>query len=106
MSRRSFDHFHAELSVEIGKLVPRYALWLEVRELGLDPGHLTRADLVELASARLDPFLAFEGLVLPDRARRRLLRRLRRYDPAVPTPYEVMERLFAGVDGSADRDGR
>ena len=106
MSRRSFDHFHAELSVEIGRLVPRYALWLEVRELGLDPGELGAADLVALASGALDPFLAFEGLILPDRARRRLVRRLRRYDPALATPYEVMERLFARADEASDRTRR
>ena len=98
MSRRSFDHLHAELSVEIGRLVPRYALWIRLQELGLTPGDLARADVLHFVRDALDAFLQAEGLKLADRRRRRLERRLRRFDPAVPTPYETMERIFSGFD--------
>ena len=97
MSRRSFDHFHAELSVEIGKLVPRYALWLRLRDAGLDPDQVATAEVVDFFDAHLDAFLAEEGLVLAPRRRTRLRRRLERYDPAIPTPYETMQRIFGGA---------
>lgn len=95
MRRRSFDHLHAELSVEIGTLVPRYALWVSVREAGLDPDRLESGHLARFVDERLARFLAEEGLALPTRRLQRLRRRLVRFDPSVPTPYETMERIFS-----------
>ena len=106
VSRRSFDHFHAELSVEIGKLVPRYALWLEVQEAGFEPDALKTGDTLRFIHAHLAAFLRSEGLSLSDRKSRRLNRRLRQFDPDVPTPYETMERLFSSPDKQRRRSSR
>lgn len=103
MSRRCFDHFHAELSVEIGKLVPRYALWLRMQEAGLEPTDLQPRQTLCFIEAELDAFLAIEGLELGERARKRLSRRMRRFDPGRPTPYETMQRLFSGAEGPKPR---
>ena len=46
MGRRRFDHLHSELSVAVGRLVSRYALWLQLRELGWDPEGLSRSQAV------------------------------------------------------------
>ena len=34
MERRRFDHLFLELSVALGALAPRYALWLRIHEFG------------------------------------------------------------------------
>ena len=94
LARRCFDHLHAELSVEIGKLVPRYPLWIRVREAGYDPDAFGAGQLVSFFDEHLDPFLLEEGLVLPPRRRARLRKRITRFDPDVPTPYETIERIF------------
>lgn len=98
MSRRGFDHFHAELSVEIGRLVPRYALWLRMQETGCEPATLSAREALHFMATDLDAFLGAEGLELTQRAKRRLERRVRRFDPRHPTPYETMQRMFSGVD--------
>lgn len=103
VSRRCFDHFHAELSVEIGKLVPRYALWLRMQEVGIQPTDLSPRQTLCFIEADLDAFLATEGLDLAERARTRLSRRMRRFDPRRPTPYETMQRLFSSADGPKPR---
>ena len=95
MRRRCFDHLHAELSVEIGRLVPRYALWMSVQEAGYDPDTLERRQLLRFLEDHLAAFLCDEGLALPPRRRARLCRRLQHFDPDVPTPYETMERIFS-----------
>jgi len=94
LARRCFDHLHAELSVEIGTLVPRYPLWIRVQEAGFDPDGFEASQLLSFVDEHLEPFLVEEGLELSPRRRTRLLRRLRRFDPNVPTPYETMERIF------------
>ena len=106
MSRRSFDHLHAELSVEIGRLVPRYPLWLEVQEAGFEPGDLKRDETLLFVDGHLTAFLRGEGLSLTDRQKRRLVRRVRGFDPGVPTPYETMERMFSSLDDHAGRPSR
>ena len=96
MRRRCFDHLHAELSVEIGKLVPRYALWIAVQEAGFDPERIATHQATRFVDRHLDPFLVEVGLVLASKRRTRLRRRLDRFDPSVPTPYETMQRIFGG----------
>ena len=91
--RRLFDHFHAELSVHLGRLVPRYALWLSLREAGLDPELLTRDQALAFCRQRLAAFLAAQGLRLAPRPARRLERELRRFDPGRATPYEHAARI-------------
>jgi hypothetical protein len=90
--RRGFDHLHAELSVGVGRVVPRYALWLRLRETGADPDRLTREQALAFCRRHLPAFLAELGLVLPRRPARRLERELGRFDPSRPSPYELAAR--------------
>jgi hypothetical protein len=86
--RRRFDHMNAEISVAAGYAVPRYALWLRLHELGWDPETLTRSQALAFCDGPLAAFLADHGVSLARRARQRLRREIRRFEPAVPTPYE------------------
>lgn len=91
--RRRFDHLVTELSVAIGARVPRYALWLRIHEYGWNPDRLSREQAVSFCGTPLSSFLATRGLRLRTRGQRRLRREMERYDPAIPTPYERMERF-------------
>lgn len=91
--RRVFDHLHAEVSVGVGVLVPRYALWLRVREVGADPERLTRDEALAFCRRHLPAFLEERGLLLAQRPARRLEREIGRFDPARPTPYERAARV-------------
>lgn len=91
--RRGFDHLHAELSVQVGRLVPRYALWLRLAELGLDPERLSRAGALAFCRLHLGAFLREHGLALGAREAQRLWRAVARLDPAHPAPHERFERL-------------
>jgi hypothetical protein len=91
--RRVFDHLHAELSVGVGVVVPRYALWLRLREAGADPERLTREQALGFCRRQLPAFLAEQGLALEPRPARRLEREIGRFDPARPTPYERAARV-------------
>lgn len=93
MGRRRFDHLVIELSLALGRRVPRYDLWLRVHDNGLDPERLSRESAVSFCRGPLSRFLADHGLRLSGRARRRLERSVRRYDPALPTPYERMASI-------------
>lgn len=96
MDRRRFDHFFEELSVALDRLAPRYALWLHMGEVGLDPERLSRRDAVTFCAEHLTDFLADQGLRLADARRRRLAREVARFDPSRPTPYDHMARLGGG----------
>jgi hypothetical protein len=93
VARRRFDHLVIEISLAVGERIPRYPLWLRLHELGWNPERLSRQAALAFCGAPLTRFLADHSLSLPRRARRRLERNLRRYDPAVPTPYERMARV-------------
>ena len=91
--RRWFNHLVVELSVATGCVLPRYALWLHMRECGLDPEHLSKEEVLAFCDAPVTAFLAERGLYLPIRARRRLLREIKQFDPTIPTPYERFARI-------------
>ena len=93
MARRRFDHLVLEISVAVGTRIPRYPLWLRLHEFGLNPERLSCQAIITFCGAPLTRFLADHGLALPRRARRRLERNLRRYDPALSTPYERMAQI-------------
>jgi len=64
--RRAFDHLHAELSVAAGVALPRYAMWLCLREAGRDPERLRNGELLaclegELAGPPAGRFLPGPG---------------------------------------------
>lgn len=91
--RRVFDHLHAELSVGVGRVVPRYALWLRLGEGGLDPERLTREQALAFCRLQLAGWLTELGLSLASRPARRLEREIDRFDPSRPTPYERAARV-------------
>lgn len=93
MGRRRFDHLVIEISVAVGRRVPRYALWLRLHELGWDPEELSREAALAFCGAPLSGFLGERGLALAPRPRRRLERSVARFDPSVPTPCETFARL-------------
>lgn len=97
MDRRRFDHLYEELSVSLGRLAPRYALWLHMSELGMRPEQLSRSDALLYCQRHLAGFLGVHDLVLRRRPERRLVRAIRRFDPRHPTPYEHMARLGSPV---------
>jgi hypothetical protein len=93
VSRKLFNHLFIELSIAIGKRVPRYALWLELHDLGWDPESLRVADALRFCDGQMDGFLADRGLKISRRARNRLRKDLANFDPARPLPHEIFERL-------------
>ena len=100
MNRRRFDHLFQELSVALGELAPRYALWLHMSETGIDPEALTRSQARRYCAEHLDGFLDAHQLRLSGRLRRRLEREVARFDPRRPTPYDHMARLGGTRPGS------
>jgi hypothetical protein len=91
--RRRFDNLHTELSVELGVLLSRFDLWLELHERNMDPERLTREEAISFCGAPLASYLHRRGLSLRPRALRRLCRKVGKYDPAIATPYERFAAL-------------
>ena len=88
MTRRRFDHLVVEVSLATGWRVPRFQLWLRLRELGADPETISGEEIVAFCGGPLRRFLAERGVALGPRAQRRLLRSVRRYDPTRREPEE------------------
>jgi hypothetical protein len=88
---------YEEICVALGQLIPRYALWLHVGELGMNPERLSRSDSLLFCRDHLDDFLFEHGNQLHGRAVRRLRKRIERFDPELRTPYEHMARLSGPV---------
>ena len=93
MDRRRFEHLFAELSVSCGQLVPRFRLWLQLREAGADPEGLSRHDALTFCDEGVVSFLAAEGLSLSRWQRRKLRHAVSVFDPELTTPSEILERL-------------
>lgn len=93
MGRRRFDNLHIELSVALGVAVPRFELWIELHKYDIDPERLTRADTMAFCDGPLESYLHRCGLSLRPRTLRHLCRKVRKYDPAIPTPYERFAAL-------------
>lgn len=93
MRRRRFDHLAVELSVEVGRAVPRFALWNALHDHGLDPEDLSAPAALAFFDGPLDAFLRDHGLRLGPRRARRLRRRVARYDPRHPSPEELFARF-------------
>ena len=88
--RRGFDHLVVEISVAVGRCVPRYPLWLRLHALGYDPERLDRASAIAFCGAPLEGFLVEYGVCLRQRELSRVRRSVRLFDPDFPTPYERM----------------
>ena len=93
VSRKLFNHLFVELSVSIGKRVPRYALWLELHDRGWDPEKLQVPDALAFCDGPLEGFLSERGMRISRRAHKRLRKDLAKFDPARPLPQEIFERL-------------
>jgi len=93
VGRRRFEHLVVELSVAVGQVIPRYALWLKLGELGWDPEALSRRAVMSFCDEHLQQFVNDCGASLTARKARRLRRTLERFDPAQLTPYEHMQRF-------------
>ena len=92
MDRRRFDHLATELSVAVQAPIPRYALWLQLHDEGLDPERLTRAQAIGFCKGNLRRFAAEQGLRLGFLAHRRLVREVDDYDPEYDHPAERFGR--------------
>lgn len=79
----------------LDRLVPRYALWLHMNDVGFEPEDLDGTSLLRFFDRHLETFLEGQHLHLAARPKSRLRAALVRYDPAQPTPYEFMERISA-----------
>lgn len=93
MRRRRFEHLVLELSVAVGRQIPRYALWLRLGELGWNPEALSRRAVMRFCDEHLLQFLEECGATLTARKARRLRRKLERFDPRHPGPCGHMERF-------------
>lgn len=103
MQRRTFDHVYIEICLALDCRVSRYGLWLVIWEQGGDPDALSREQVRRFVDGGLDAFLDGQaaGGGLGARARRRLARRLLRFDGRFPAPEEWLERR---PEGAATRD--
>ena len=93
VSRKLFNHLFVELSVSIGKRVPRYALWLELHDLGWDPESLCVPEAIAFCDGPMEAFLNDRGMKISRRAHKRLRKDLASFDPSRPLPQEIFERL-------------
>jgi hypothetical protein len=91
--RRGFDHLVEEVSIAVGRRLPRYPLWLRLRSDGFDPERLDRASAIAFCGEPLEGFLREYGVSLPRRQLARVRRNVSRFDPDYPTPYERMAAL-------------
>jgi hypothetical protein len=99
VERRRFEHLFVELSVALGELAPRYALWLRVGEFAESAEALDREAAVAFCREGLQPFLAEHDHSLSARQLRRLVRVVSRYDPLQATAEEQMSALFGRAVG-------
>ena len=93
-ARRTFDYLHAELTMFCGVEIKRFAVWQELE----DPNNLTpelAADFLETPTAReLSPIHKPHRDL--DGDWRRMVGRVRNFNPDKETPEETMERLCGG----------
>jgi len=82
-----------ELSLATNRNVPRYPLWLALKESGANPELLSREAVLAFCDEQLPGVLERLGVALPPRKVRRLRRIVARFDPALPTPYERVARI-------------
>lgn len=67
----------------------RYALWLQLHELGIDPERIDEDGALTFCRGPARTFLAGLGLPLSRRAERRLCRAVGAFDPERLTPEEL-----------------
>jgi hypothetical protein len=93
LDRRRFEHLFVELSMACGRLVPRFRLWLHLREDGADPEALCQGDALAFCDEGIVSFLAAEKLSISRWQHRRLRRAVATFDPELTTPAEILSRV-------------
>lgn len=93
MNRRRFDHLVTELSVLLDRRVARFSLWQAAHDAGYDPERWSGTDAERFCAMVLPRWLRSQGLLVAEPKLARLGRRLRRFDPGLPTPEEHFARL-------------
>jgi hypothetical protein len=91
MGRRVFNQLVVEISLAFGHCISRYALWVYLHELDVDPEQMTARDAANLCGVRLRRFLASQGLRIEPGELLRLERRIRAINPYRPDPYDRVE---------------
>jgi len=94
MDRSRFEHLYVELSVACGQRLPRYRLWLALRESGANPEALRREHALTFYDMDLANFLNENGLALTPRKHRQLRRAVLFFDPGTTSADELQERLY------------
>jgi hypothetical protein len=89
LGRRRFDHLVREVSVAARTPIGRYALWLHLHEIGIDPERLDENGALAFCSGPARIFLAGLGLPLTPRAERRLRRAVDAFDPERLSPEDL-----------------
>ena len=93
LDRSRFEHLYVELSLACGRRVPRYRLWLALRESGGNPEALRREHALTFFDSNLPDFLRENGLWLSRWKRRKVRRSVLFFDPAISSPDELLARL-------------
>jgi hypothetical protein len=101
VTQRGFEFLFQEICLALGRRMSRYELWLAVWNTGGDPEELHPAEVRIFVDTGLDALLADQGGALSPSARRRLGRRLLRFDPRHPTPEECFARWQDGAPDAA-----
>ena len=101
MKRRYFEHLYTEICVALDRRVSRYDLWLRLWEAGGNPDDLTLSQARYFLENDLSSVLAEEGTSLSIRARRRLEKKILRFDPQHPTPEEWLTNTFDREESAA-----
>ena len=91
--RQRFDHLVEEISLAVGRPIPRYRLWLRFHEHGCDPETITANMAVAFCDGPLHGFLQEEGLRIGNWARRRLRKEVEHFDPRPPRREERLDAL-------------
>lgn len=94
MDRSRFEHLFVELSVACGQRVPRYRLWLALREFGGNPEALRRQHALTFCDMGLANYLSENGLTLSQRKHRQVRRAVLFFDPGTTSAGELLERLY------------
>ena len=93
MGRRVFNRLVVEISLAVGHCVSRYALWVYLREHGIDPEQMTKHDTERFCGAPLRRYLVAQGLRLEPGELRRLEQQIGAINPYRPDPYDPLARV-------------
>jgi hypothetical protein len=93
MGRRVFNRLVIEISLAVGHFISRYALWMYVHELDLDPEEMTAQDAAALCGVPLRRFLATQAIRLEPGELRRLESRIRKINPYRADPYDRVDGM-------------